>query len=147
MTIHRILTDVVSGVPADKIKSRYEVFAGQSARQSSTAEQDAMQLERECSACYKAEYMKAHIGEEYDGIISSVAPHGIYVELPNTVEGLLRLEALPAGGYDFDGMIEYKNRQTGQTYRIGDPIRVRCSAADVSAGNIDFALCESISVE
>ena len=147
LTIHRILTDVVSGVPADKIKSRYEVFAGQSARQSSTAEQDAMQLERECSACYKAEYMKAHIGEEYDGIISSVAPHGIYVELPNTVEGLLRLEALPAGGYDFDGMIEYKNRQTGQTYRIGDPIRVRCSAADVSAGNIDFALCESISVE
>ena len=97
-----------------------------------------MMLERQCEDCYKAEYMKAHVGEEFDGIISSLAGHGLYVELPNSVEGLIRAEDLPDGEYDFDGFLQYKNLLTGKTYRIGDPIRVRCAGADVSAGNVDF---------
>ena len=78
--------------------------------------------------------------QEFDGYISSLAPHGIYVELPNTVEGLIRNEDLPEGEYDRNEMILLKNLTTGAAYRIGDPIRIKCAAADVGTGKIDFVM-------
>lgn len=142
LTIHRILSDLVKGVPPEKVTAKYEQFVIKSARRSTETELTAMKLERECDDCYKAEYMKFHIGEEFEGIISSVAPQGIYVMLPNTIEGLLKVSNLSVGHYDFDEMFQYKNLTTNQTYRIGDTIKVRCVSVDVSAGNIDFELAE-----
>ena len=139
LTIHRVLSEIVKGTPLPKIRKMYEAEVIKSARRSTETELVAMKLERDCDDCYKAEYMKSHIGEEYDGIISSLAPHGMYVELQNTVEGLLKVDNLPEGEYDFDGLIEYKNLLNGKTYRVGDPIKVICISVDVSAGNIDFS--------
>lgn len=139
LTIHRVLSDLAKGTPPKKVTAKFEQFIIKSARRSTETELNAMKLERECEDIYKAEYMKSHIGDEYDGLISSLAHHGIYVTLENTIEGLIKVENLPAGEYDFDEMLEYKNRLTGKTYRIGDSIRIRCISVDVSAGNIDFA--------
>ena len=69
---------------------------------------------------------------------SSIAPHGVYVELPNTVEGLIRMEDMPEGEYDTQSKVILQNATTGRTYIVGDPIRVQVVACDVSAGNVDF---------
>ena len=94
------------------IRDRYVVKA---AKQATQTEINAMKLERDCEDFYKAEYMKTRIGEEFDGIVSSVASHGVYVELPNTVEGLIRAEDLPGGNYEFDGVMSFRNRFSGRS--------------------------------
>lgn len=140
LSIHRILSAAISGMPVEKLQKRFQAFVLQSARQSSKTELEAIQLERNCEDCYKAEYMHSHLGEQFDGIISSAANHGLYVELPNTIEGLVKSETLPGGEYVYDGLLGFYNSQ-GKKYRVGDPVRVQCVAVDVSAGNIDFELC------
>lgn len=144
LTIHRILTDLVAGVPTEKITKRYQNFAASSARHSSEREIAAMDTERSCEDCYKAEYIQSHLGEEFEANISSVAPHGLYAELDNTVEGLIRIENLPEGSYDTDSQIEYVNVVTNEHFRIGDRVKIKVLAADVSAGHIDFALLEHL---
>ena len=79
----------------------------------------------------------------FEGMISSVTSFGMYVELPNTVEGLVRMEDLPDGEYFFDGIMELKDIHTGRRFRIGDQVRVKCVGADVNAGHVDFVLEES----
>lgn len=101
-----------------------------------------MTAERDCDDCYKAEYMLGHLGEEFDGVISGAAGHGVYVELANTVEGLIRMDKLPEGSYEYDGRMTITETVTGKTYRVGDPARIQVLAADVSSGNVDFALVE-----
>ena len=78
-SIHRILTDLVSGVPVDEIERKYSDFARESAKLSSDRELRAVRAEREAEKCYAAEYMTSHIGEKHDGIISGVTPKGIFV--------------------------------------------------------------------
>ncbi len=68
-----------------------------------------MTVERSCEDCYKAEYMTAHLGENYEGIVSGVMERGIFVELPNTVEGMIRISEMP-GHFEYDGKIEVKDR-------------------------------------
>lgn len=138
LLIHRIMSASLTGMKRENIEKRYRNFVAEAADKNSMQEVRAMTAERDCEDCYKAEYMKPFVGQEFDGVISSIAPHGIYVELPNTVEGLIRLEDLPEGDYDRQSRVLLKNSATGRTYTVGDPIRVRLAAAHVSAGNIDF---------
>ena len=148
LTIHRILSDVVTQKrSASDIKKRYSEFVGRSANASTEAEISAMKVERDCEDCYKAEYMEDHVGESFDGMITSVTSFGFYVGLPNTVEGLVRIEALPEGQYQYDGLMELKETHTGNAFRVGDAIRVTCSGVDVNAGNIDFVPAEPESDE
>ena len=89
---------------------------------------------------YKAEYLSAHLGEEYDAVISSVASFGVYVQMENTVEGLVRAEALAGEGHRMTlihGMA-LADLQTGRSYKIGDALRVKLVGADVSSGHVDF---------
>ena len=67
-----------------------------------------MTVERSCEDCYKAEYMTAHLGENYEGIVSGVMDGGFFVELPNTVEGMIRISEMP-GHFEYDGKIEVKD--------------------------------------
>lgn len=138
LQVHRALTAFLDGMSVQTIRKKYGTYAAQAAAQATQTEITAMKVERDCEDCYKAEYMSGHIGECFDGMISSVAGHGIYVELPNTVEGLVRVEDLPQGEYHFDEIMEYKNLTTGQSFKIGDPMRVLCARCDVNSGNIDF---------
>ncbi len=143
LTIHRILGEFVSGKPAEQVERKYKGFAKQSALQSSNAELKAMTAERRCSDCYKAEYMKDRVGEVFEGVISSVQSYGVYVELPNTVEGLVHHSRLPGNGeYQMVNAFMMKDIYGGRSYQIGDRIMVRCTAADVSSGRIDFEAVE-----
>lgn len=140
LSIHRILSDVVAKVPDEVIKKKYEAFANKSATHSTDTELTAMTIERDCEDCYKAEYMKSHIGESFEGVISGATEHGIYVELANTVEGLIMIENIKGGPYDFDGNVSLRNAVTGISYTVGDKVKVSCTKANVSSGNIDFEL-------
>jgi ribonuclease R len=147
LMIHRVLTELLCGKTSEELQRRYGKYVVKSASQSTQTELSAMTIERECEDCYKAEYMKKHLGESFEGIISSVARHGVYVELPNTVEGLIRVEDLPDGEYFFDEVMTYTNITTGKKYKIGDPIQVICSACDVNSGNIDFVPADIEKIE
>lgn len=138
LSIHRILTDFVSGVSSEALTKKYSAFALKSSELSTDCEIRAMNAERDCEDCYKAEYMKAHVGEELDGVISSVTNHGIYVELPNSVEGMMRPEELSDCRYD--GRLSYVSFTGHKKYSVGDSVRVKVVRADVSSGQIDFAL-------
>ena len=136
LAIHRILSCLAEGTAPAEIQKKYRRFAPAAALQSTNTELRAMQTERQCEDCYKAEYMAAHLGEEFAGVISSAAAQGVYVELPNTVEGLVRAEVL-GDGFEFDGLMEFRG-PGGKRYRVGDPMRVKCIRADVNSGQIDF---------
>lgn len=142
LAIHRILSDFIQGGSQESIKRRYSAFAQAAANHSTEMELVAMRIEMDCEDCYKAEYMNAHIGESFAGVISSVTEFGFYVELPNTVEGLVRIDSLPSA-YDFDGHISLRPVTGGKSFTIGDEVTVTCVKAEVSSGKIDFQLAES----
>ena len=140
LTIHRIMSDHLSGTTAEECRRRYGKFAYASAEQSTHTELTAMQVERSCEDCYKAEYLEEHIGEERDGIISSVTSFGFFVTMPDTCEGLVSIHSLGEHEYDYDGMMSIKDMNTGETWRVGDKVRVKITAAEVNSGKVDLEL-------
>ena len=138
LTIHRIMSTFLSGATAAECNSKFNKFVYASAEQSTNTELVAMNVERSCEDCYKAEYMSSHIGEEFDGVISSVTDFGMFVLLPNTCEGLLHIDNMPDGEYYYDGAMSLKNMNTGDEYNVGDSIRVKIKDANVNSGKIDF---------
>ena len=142
LAIHRILSDRISGGEAAALQRRYRAFAVRAAAHSSEMELTALQTERRCEDCYKAEYMAGRIGEEFDGVISGAVSYGFFVALPSTVEGLVRLPDGGSGRYVFDGLMELRDTLTTRRWRVGDPVRVRCVGADVAGGRVDFELCQ-----
>ncbi len=140
LAIHRIITDILAGYNNEWLSKRYAGFAVNAADRSSAAEIRAITIERECEDCYKAEYMKAHIGESFTARISGVTEFGFYAELPNTVEGLVHIRTLPEGEYDYTEPVSLTERFTGVTYTLGQTVQVVCAAVSVSDGTIDFVL-------
>lgn len=138
LAIHRILGAFAEGLPQPVIERHYTKYAREVSLASSASEMRAMMAERSCSDCYKAEYMSTHIGEVFDGVISSAAQHGIYVELANTAEGLIHVDRFPPGHYEFDGRMQFTELASGRRLRVGDAVRVIVSGANVALGNIDF---------
>lgn len=133
---------MLTGGNKEKLCRRYEKYLPNACDHSTGREIRAMQIERECDDCYKAEYMLKHIGEVFEGVISSVTSFGIYVELPNTIEGLVHVDNMPPGEYIFDEKSELMERYSGCRYRVGDLLQVQVMGADVGGGKIDFALAE-----
>lgn len=142
LSIHRILSDTIMGYDAKWLEKRYSTFAANSSEQSSHAEVTAMNVERDCEDCYKAEYMQKHIGEEFDGMISSVVEFGIYVMLDNTIEGLIHINSFPSGNYSYDGFMSITEQLSNKKYTLGDKVRIKCVKATVSTGDIDFVFAE-----
>lgn len=142
LSIHRIMSDFLSGTTQPELMKKYQKFVHHSSQASSEAELTAMKVERDCEDCYKAEYMKNHLGEEFDGRIVSVLDSGFFVELDNTCEGMVPVEELPAGEYVFDGSMKLTNTNNDKSYRIGDKIKIKVLRADVSSGKVDFGLAE-----
>lgn len=140
--IHRILSDLVAGAPASKLQKKYTEFAANAASESSICEVRAMKAERDAEKCYMAEYMSQHIGEEYDGIISGVTARGIFVELPNSVEGFVSLEDFPECRFRFDGLTTHTDEISGRKLTIGGALRIQVASADVATGLIDFTPAE-----
>ena len=140
LAIHRILTDLCYNKQNVKyMQKRYAGFAKEAAQHSSEAELAAMRVERECDDCYLAEYMTKHIGESFEGMVSSVQEFGFFVELQNTIEGLVRIDSLSKGPYDYDGHFTL-TKDGKPVYRVGDTVKVICIGANVSAGQVDFVV-------
>ena len=123
-------------------KSRLEElddFAISSSEQSSLTERNAEKCEREVDDLWKAYLMKDRIGEEFEGIISSVTNFGVFVELDNTVEGLIKIEDLPPDQYLF---FERQLKLKGQThsFSIGQKLKVKLANANIYTRKIDFVL-------
>lgn len=140
LAIHRIITDILAGYNNEWLNKRYSGFAINAAEHSSDAEVRAITIERECEDCYKAEYMKSHIGETFTARISSVTEFGFYIQLPNTIEGLVHIRTLPEGEYDYSEPVTLTERFSGISYTLGQTVQVICSAVNVSDGIIDFVL-------
>ena len=140
LTIHRIMSAFLDGMTASQCAEKFTKFSYASADRSTSTELLAMQTERSCEDCYKAEYMLDKIGETFVGRIVSVTDFGMFVVLPNTCEGLLHTDNMGEGYYESDGMISLTNIATGTKYRVGDEIRVKVINANVNSGKIDFAL-------
>ena len=142
--IHRIISKYLDenyNVPEYWIEEHIKK-AEEGAEQSSEREKVATKVERESEDLKKAEYMEKKIGEEYEGIVSSVTSFGIFVELENTVEGLIRFEDLGDEYFIYD---ETRKRLIGErsntTYKIGDKVKIRVKSASKLLRQIDFEIC------
>lgn len=138
LTVHRVLSALVTGMRHDNIHKRFGVFVQQSAARSTEREIAAMTAERSCVDAYKAEYMSSRVGGEFDGLVSSVTQFGCYVRLLNTVEGLVSIRSLPHGDWQFDGSISLVDTIGKSKIQLGDKMRVKVLSADVSTGRVDF---------
>lgn len=143
LSIHRILTDYVSG-EASKLEKRYTRFSVENSTRASETEVIAVNAERDCEKFYAAEYMKKHIGQQFEGVISGVINSGIFVELPNTVEGRIDTFSLPEGEYEVRNGIMLVETLSNTIYTMGDKVKVTLAAVNVGAGQIDFTLDEHI---
>ena len=87
----------------------------------------------------KAEFMQEFVGQEFDGVISSVVKFGLFVELPNTVEGLIHITNLPEFFHYNERTLSLHGEKSGLVFRVGQPIRIQLTRADKLTGEIDFA--------
>jgi len=143
LMIHRIIKEDLHGkLTPNRIKQLKEMIPG-IAEQSSIRERTADEAEREVEDLKKAEYMLDRIGEEYDGIISGVTSFGMFVELENTIEGMVHVSNMEDDFYSFDEvnhvMIGERKRKI---YRIGDTVRIKVLSVDMANRSIDFVLAE-----
>lgn len=143
LSIHRILTDYVMG-EASKLEKRYTRFSVENSTRASETEVIAVNAERDCEKFYAAEYMKKRVGEQFEGIISGVINSGIFVELPNTVEGRIDVFTLPEGEYEVRNGIMLVETLSNTVYSMGDKVKVTLASVNVGAGQIDFTLDEHI---
>lgn len=141
--IHRVISKYLEAnyVVPEKWLEEHKTQADERAKQSSEREKIATKVEREAQDLKKAEYMEKRIGEQYEGIVSSVTSFGIFVELPNTVEGLIRFDDLGDEYFIYD---EDRKRligeRTNKTYKIGDKIAIEVKSANKLLRQIDFKL-------
>lgn len=147
LAVHRILSDICMGQEDAAIRSKYEKYAQQAARQASEREVIAMKTERDIEDCYIADYMSRFIGQEMEGVVSSVTQFGVYVELPNMVEGLVRAQDLCENALVLTEDAALSDPQTGRAWRIGDTMRVCVAGVNVAQGNVDFVPAQHASSE
>lgn len=146
LQIHRIIKDNLRGrLMREGRTEHYAEILDEVARQSSVCERRADEAEHESDKLKKAEYMSYHLGEEFEGIISGVTGWGLYVELPNTVEGLVHVNTLRDDYYVFDQeSYELRGEMTKKVYKLGDKVRVRVAEADKMLKTVDFELVSDI---
>jgi len=139
LQIHRIIKDQIRGRMKKEKIAHYNGIIANVADHSSKMERRADEAERETNKLKKAQYMESKIGEEYDGIVSGVTEWGIYVELPNTVEGMVHVSKLPGDFYVYDeNAYEMKGTKHGRKYELGQPVRIRVAGVDTFLRTIDF---------
>ena len=139
--IHRVISKYLeNNYDVDnKFIEDYSKQAEERAKQSSERENIATKVERESEDIKKAEYMESRIGEEYEGVISSVTSFGIFVELENTVEGLIRFDDLGDEYFIYDEERKMLiGEHTKTTYKIGDKINIRVKDASKLLRTVDF---------
>jgi len=141
LQIHRIIKEQLRGRLTGERIAHYREILDQVCKQSSDMERKADEAEREVEKLKKAEYMLQFIGENFPGIISGVTEWGLYVELENTVEGLVHVSTIPFDYYYFDeSAYEMIGEKTGRRFKLGDAVEITVKDADKLAKTIDFEL-------
>lgn len=143
LQIHRIIKEQLNGKIDEKRIAKLSNIVEIASKQSSEMERLAQEAEREVDDLKKAEYMQERIGEEFSAIISSVTSFGLFVELPNTIEGLIHITALDDDYYIYDeAHLCLIGERTKKVYRLGDEVKVRCSRVDIDNREVYFDLIE-----
>ena len=143
LQIHRIIKEHLHGLIDEKRENRLKNIVGEAAKQSSEMERKAQDAEREVDDLKKAEYMEDRIGEEFEGIISSVTAFGIFVELPNTIEGLVHITDLDDDYYVFhEEQLALIGERTKKIYRLGNKVKVECVNVDIDNREIFFKITQ-----
>jgi len=143
LQIHRIIKENLRGRMNDERREHYANILNEVAKQSSQRERLAEEAERETVKLKKVEYMAQRIGEEFEGVISSITKWGIYVELPNTIEGLIHVTNMYDDRYNYiEERYEMVGEHTGKTYKLGETVVVRVIGTDKLQRTIDFEFAE-----
>ena len=137
LIVHRLLRDY--GQSQTEKTGHFSQIIPEIAQQSSSLERRAVDAERTVEAMKKAEYMAQFIGEEFTGIVSSVVKFGLFVELPNTIEGLIHISSLPEFYHYNERDLSLRGEKSGQVFRVGQSLKVKLLKADKETGDIDFA--------
>ncbi|MCQ4922865.1 ribonuclease R [Tissierella carlieri] len=141
LVIHRIIKAYLNGKLSDQVQGKLEANLPEIAEHTSMTERRAEEAEREVEDMKKAQYMTKHIGEEFEGIVSSLTNFGMFVQLENTIEGLVHFNNMLDDYYHFDEEKYYIiGERTNKIYRLGDIVKIRVIDADVMRRNIDFEL-------
>lgn len=143
LQIHRIIKEQLRGRMNEERTAHYRELLPEVAKHSSETERRADEAERETDKLKKVEYMEQHVGESFDGVISGVTGWGLYVELPNTVEGLVHISKLYGDYYYYsEKSSELVGEATGRCFKLGMPVRVNVDGCDRFTRTIDFSLEE-----
>ena len=141
LQIHRIIKDTLRGRMNDKRMEHYAGILQEVSLKSSTLERRAEEAERETIKLKKAQYMEQFIGEEFEGGISGITKWGIYVELPNTAEGMVHVSAMMDDHYDYDEVhYQMVGAHTHKTFSLGQTVKITVVECDVHEGTIEFGL-------
>ena len=147
LILHRLVKDYTEHYSDEIIKYWYNHLPEMAAH-CSEKEQDAVKCERDVDDMKKAEYMENHIGEEFVGVISGVQEFGLFVELDNTVEGLVKIENMPKGGYTYiDDLMCLARHGGNEKYSFGDQVIVKAIGASKENSTIDFALIGKVKTD
>ncbi len=142
LMIHRIIREYLHGRIDDKRSEVLSQKTQKAAETSSVTERAAIELERDIEKMKKAQYMSGHKGEKFDGVISGITGYGMYVELENTIEGLVRLDNMYDDYYDvYPERYRIVGQATNKVYSLGQKVTVMVHDASYYDGTIDFILC------
>ncbi len=143
LQIHRIIKEQLRGRLKEERIAHYREILPEVAKHSSEMERRADEAERETDKLKKVQYMEERIGEVYEGVISGVTGWGIFVELPNTVEGMVHVSKLPGDYYYYnESSCEMVGDATGRVFKLGMPVKVCVDDCDRMMRTIDFSLVE-----
>lgn len=143
LQIHRIIKENLHGGLSEKRIRHYNAILPEVADSTSTTERRADDAERETEKLKKVQYMSRHIGEVYEGVISGITGYGLYVELPNTVEGMIHVTSLCDDYYYYDDEhYEMVGQDRGNVYKLGEKVMIQVVKADMQSRTIDFELAE-----
>ncbi len=143
LQIHRIIKEQLRGRLTESRMEQYRGILGEVAKHSSETERRADEAERETEKLKKVEYMEERIGQEFTGVISGVTVWGIYVELPNTVEGMIHVSKLPGDFYYYnESTYDMVGEKTGRRFRLGEPVCIKVAGTDMVTKTIDFDFLE-----
>ncbi|MBE5877961.1 MAG: ribonuclease R [Lachnospiraceae bacterium] len=141
LQIHRIIKEQIRGRMNENRIEHYDAILPEVAKHSSEMERRADEAERETDKLKKVEYMSERIGEIYEGVISSITAWGVYVELPNTIEGMIHVSMLPGDYFYYDEQsYEMVGQATNKRYKLGEKIMVRVNDTDKLSRTIDFVI-------
>ena len=141
--IHRVISSYLANELDSKMISKYKKQAIKYAETSSEMEQEEEEAERDLYEIKKCEFMQKHVDEIYDGSISGVTSFGIFVELENTVEGLIRLENMKDDYYVYDeNCMRLIGKRTNKIFKLGDKVKVKVVSANKLLRRIDFELID-----